>query len=455
MIAQNWSNVGHGLNSSLRCMMADDAENRLYMGGDFAKAYGDTVLSGICYYQNGHYYNMGCGVGWGCNWNPANGLTSAVRTIVKYNGNIVIGGNFSKLDDKPVKYLGMWNGTDWDSIGKCPNGSIAALYVTSDNKLIVGGHFDSIGGISCYNIAIWDGINWSTFSNPMPIPLGNLHINCIIEYNNELYVGGNFENGSGGLNELAKWDGNNWVNPGISFTGGFAAVDKMLIYQNELYVIGGFNISNGNLSNNIVRYDGQNWKDVGGGTDEFSVIYDICIHNGKLYAVGPFNYAGGINAKYIAYWDGNQWCGLGTNFDGVNFRIASLNNELFIGSWITIDSDTVNYVARWTGGNYVDTCGSLTTINEPTTTTQPIQIHPNPTTAQFTITTNQLIQNIKIYNTIGQCVQHSPLLRREPVPQMREAEAEASIDISHLQSGIYLIEVQTEKGVLRKKVIKE
>ncbi len=74
-----------------------------------------------------------------------------------------------------------------------------------------------------------------------------------------------------------------------------------------------------------------------------------------------------------------------------------------------------------------------------------INIIPNPATNQFTIENSQLrINSIHIYNVLGEEV-----LRLE-----RIANSQKAIDISTWKAGVYFVEVETEKGVVRKKVIK-
>ena len=74
-----------------------------------------------------------------------------------------------------------------------------------------------------------------------------------------------------------------------------------------------------------------------------------------------------------------------------------------------------------------------------------INIIPNPATNQFTIENSQLrINSIRIDNVLGEEV-----LRLE-----RIVTSEKAIDISTWKAGVYFVEVETEKGIVRKKVVK-
>ena len=75
-----------------------------------------------------------------------------------------------------------------------------------------------------------------------------------------------------------------------------------------------------------------------------------------------------------------------------------------------------------------------------------INIIPNPATNQFTIENSQLRMNsIHIYNVLGEEV-----LRLE-----RIANSQKEIDVSTWKAGVYFLEVETEKGVVRKRLVKE
>ena len=74
-----------------------------------------------------------------------------------------------------------------------------------------------------------------------------------------------------------------------------------------------------------------------------------------------------------------------------------------------------------------------------------IEIYPNPATNEFTLTTkNQQLKTIHIYNVLGE----------EVLKLERIATSEKAIDISSWKAGVYFVEVETEKGLVRKKVIK-
>lgn len=76
-----------------------------------------------------------------------------------------------------------------------------------------------------------------------------------------------------------------------------------------------------------------------------------------------------------------------------------------------------------------------------------ISIYPNPATGKLMIETQELeITDIDILDMTGRRVSFVPLLT---------SSANKQIDISHLGTGIYFVKIQTDKGTVTKKVVKE
>lgn len=75
-----------------------------------------------------------------------------------------------------------------------------------------------------------------------------------------------------------------------------------------------------------------------------------------------------------------------------------------------------------------------------------INIYPNPTNGKFTIEMNDLLKQVQhdvsIYNVIG-----------EKVFQFEINNPKFEIDISKQPAGVYLLKLQTEQGIVTKKLI--
>jgi len=384
------------------------------------------------------------GTGWDTtiNKNPW-GNSNGTLCINKYNGEIYIG------TDKLKK----WDGSDWITIQTGSPAVICNLSVIN-NELYVGGGFDSIGGIAANNIAKWDGITWTALNMPVSSQQG---VYAICEYKGEIYFGGNFYNyppSTDTLGDIIRYDGNNWKSVGGGLHGGMSEVVSMVVYKNELYVAGTFTKSGGNVGNYIQKWDGTQWSEVGGGVMGINgsngQIWDIMVYNDKLYAAGYFTSAGEVPAQYIAAWDSTKWCGLGSIFNSSVKYLEVLNGMLYIGgAFSNIDGYPMYHIAKWTGGNYVDTCGNTSSINEVINKENDITVFPNPSNGAFQIANSkEQILKVEIYNMLGKEVYSA-------IPKTTAGTNDADIDLSGMPAGVYMLKVHAGKGVYVGKVVKE
>ena len=189
-------------------------------------------------------------------------------------------------------------------------------------------------------------------------------VNCITEYNGDLYAGGYFTTaGSGTVNYIAKWDGTQWssLGTGVSGTGSFINVAAMAVYKGELYAGGIFTSAGGNAASYIAKWNGTSWSAVGTGVDWW--IYCMQVYNGELYVGGSFNNAGSVSVSKIAKWNGTAWSPVFNGFSsGAEVRgLCVLNNELYAG--------VSNYVAKLTGSGWSTISnlnGSITCLTSDT-----------------------------------------------------------------------------------------
>ena len=72
-----------------------------------------------------------------------------------------------------------------------------------------------------------------------------------------------------------------------------------------------------------------------------------------------------------------------------------------------------------------------------------ITLYPNPSNSEINISSENIINSIEIFNSFGQRVYQSMVNSTEKV-----------IDISSFANGVYILGVNTENGVIRKKIIK-
>jgi hypothetical protein len=224
----------------------------------------------------------------------------------------------------------------------------------------------------------------------------------------------------------------------------------MEVYNNELYVAGLFMSAWGNIDNSIIRYDGVNWKPVGGGftssQTSWTSVYNLRVIDNELYAVGYFDYAGGIPAQNLAKWNGLEWCGFTTMSQGALFDVAKLNNDLYVGgSFLEIGGDSIRGIAKYIGIG-ADTCGFINVglVNDAFLTDNIVLIYPNPANNKFTISLSENSNySFEIYNSIGKIFSQG-FFRNQ-----------TEINSLGWQSGMYFIRVTDGKNIWNEKIIKQ
>ncbi len=72
-----------------------------------------------------------------------------------------------------------------------------------------------------------------------------------------------------------------------------------------------------------------------------------------------------------------------------------------------------------------------------------IILYPNPTNKEVNISSESIINSIEVFNSLGQ-----------KVYQVKVKQKEKTLDISSFSKGVYIIGVNTDRGYIRKKLIK-
>lgn len=95
------------------------------------------------------------------------------------------------------------------------------------------------------------------------------------------------------------------------------------------------------------------------------------------------------------------------------------------------------------GGAGANKKSTIVGIKENTIENSALTIYPNPIISDVNFTLSQLYKptGIKIYSVFGSIVY--------------ESNYSSKINISQLQAGIYIVEIETEKGYIRKRIIKQ
>lgn len=413
---QIFTNLGSGISGEVKATYYDSVTNYLYAGGLFQSLGSGQPILNIARWDGNTWDSLDTGV------------QGAVRSIISYNGELYVGGQIVKFGNVFTNGVAKWDGNQWQSIVSITdNGQFGKVFdlAVLNNELYIAGEFDNLNGMPANGVAKFDGQTWNTF----PTIDQNGVAYCVALYNGELYVGGDFNAGSG-LNDIVKWNGLSWVTVGGGFSGSNTAVNDLIVYNGELYVGGWFKTTYGDPGNHIVSWNGTGWNSLQGGTQPGNVT---CMHifKNELYIGGQLSSAGTIPVDYISKWNGTNWLNTGGNFDNTVLSFTSSPNELFIGGgfW-TVNSVTVNRIAKYS---------PVVGYEEIQNVRNEISIYPNPSTGIFNlqVISNKnatIVSDLLIHDINGRLLSNKHIINRESY----------TIDISNETPGVYFLKFNVD-----------
>ncbi|MBL7938875.1 MAG: T9SS type A sorting domain-containing protein [Flavobacteriales bacterium] len=211
----------------------------------------------------------------------------------------------------------------WATLGSGTDQEVSELLHLSSGDLLVAGRFTEAGGEEHIRVTRWNG---TAYTDMGALPEGN--VNCSIEFDGDIYIGGSF---NGGTTDLLQWDGAGWSQTAVFASkyaevtalhvhngalhaagarSGFAGVDHMVFRRsgadwlpvgqslngpiNTLETFGGTLVCGGSFTDNfltntnaiqhVARLNDDEWQQIGDGLD--GNVYDMLVHNGQLHAAG-------------------------------------------------------------------------------------------------------------------------------------------------------------------------
>ena len=358
----NWVDAGMPFNSvGVSQLYADPAQNRLLAIGPI------TLSMDLAFPVIAAYGTSG--------WSAISGIEyGGIYTAIRIGDTLLVGGYFHQIDGIPIDLVGAWYDSEWHAFGAFPtdDGVVRKLRVV-DGSLYAIGSFLTVDGHTCHGVAKRVGGHWENIGS-IDYPAGDEPIVLdVCEYLGNIVVGGEL-NPIGLGNDLIQFDGTNWVNVGDGLLDGVGAVTCLAVYQDELYVGGGLYAGAGSPAHGLVRWNGSEWRDVGGsmrdiyGTTQYNAsASSMLVHYGKLLVGGAFGYAGTLHANQFAIWDGQTWCATGDSIGGTVESMALYHDTLFIACTNTLNGQPANYIGRWVGGAFEQNCEQVG-MEEPATT---------------------------------------------------------------------------------------
>lgn len=316
---------------------------------------------------------------------------------------IALAGNFEQAGSVPAKFVAMWNGNTWLSIGTglpaaidamaaTPNGELYAsltdrsgdagnvdkifkwnkttwsevttfdgrvrsLDVAPNGTLYVAGAFTKVGAQAIATVAKYDGATWSALG---AAPVGASTIRVV---GANVCVGGFIENPSVGVQ---CHDGTAWT-PRPFPAGAHGQIHDIAEQNGTLVAVGQFSIDD-SQGGSIARWNGTKWTLIGGGLegDGAADVRDMQVDGTKIYVTGLIKYAGGTTVRHVAMYDTtvNRWFTLndGIHGDSGGFGLGpppgqvlafDQGGEIYVGgSFSLIGGRNAVGVARWDGNQW-------------------------------------------------------------------------------------------------------
>lgn len=247
-------------------------EDDVYVAGVFADGPGVGRL------RNGVWTFLGAAV-------RSETSEAQVLTLLHDGTNLVAGGNFISLAGVPALGVARWDGSQWSALAEGIDTTTTAGFnfevralAMFQGQLLAGGRFRRAGGVEAKNVARWDGTAWSAC--PLDFPVFGLTqgiggrpandtsevVNALAASDTTVWIGGEFQ--FPGRN-LASWNGSKLLGgPGLqqsSFDGG--AIVGLGVQGADLVAVGRFTRTalGTPVSRSVARWDGTEWKPVGGG----------------------------------------------------------------------------------------------------------------------------------------------------------------------------------------------
>lgn len=447
--AQLWSKVGGSCSHFVRSMLPDSVSNSMIVVGSFQRA-GDSLVRGVATWDGAVWKPIGEGTG-----DTLNVMGGApIITVTRYQDDLFVGGMMFMEGDRSIKFLSRWDGTRWNA---CGNPTGPAYLETTNGRFFAMGGFDSIGGRPIKYLAEWDGQEWQGFGDPLQLSFGSRFV-CSEFFRGEYYFAGNFTHPDG-THDIVRWNGSDWEPLGAGIAGD-VWVNDITVYKGQLFVAGDFHAGVGNPSSFVIAWDGNQWYDPFPNVQYTTQVNALEVIDGKLYLTGSHAVWNGTEWKglyNLAKYDGQEFC----SFGGDNLwtlKIAGFHGDLYVATGQVINPfgadslfpngrDTVNFIAKWMGGDSVDICISQPVGRpEPVVTGERVSVYPNPATDGFSLDFGEgaaRVASVSVLDLNGRVV----------IGERSYREGDPPVDVSHLPAGVYVVRVRTRVGVENDKLV--
>jgi len=302
------------------------------------------------------------------------GINGTISASVVHQGELYIAGYFSTAGASGEPYLARWDGQRWQPVLDSQGRGLDPQWLSTmrftalasfNGDLIIAGSFERSGDQTVNNIVRWNGQNWWPMG-PTLTPGTDGEIETLAVWNNELIVGGKFTTAGGqSVDGLARWNG--WLWRSFSEDGGVnpgGRVATLQVLDGSLYAGGQFSSIGGEAINGLARWNGLHWQGFAGlqGNLGDGLVQAIAYSGGSLYIGGDFSAIGGLEVNNVARWDGTSWHALVNSTSsgnvGISGRIDQMKswggNLFVVGRLRPAGSPSVSGMSIWNGNDWLN-----------------------------------------------------------------------------------------------------
>lgn len=375
------------------------------------------------------------------------GYSTSINAIaIQPDGKILLGGNFASYNGFAAYGIVRLNtdGTKDAAFNTIIGGfgTVYSIELQSDGKIILGGSLPSENGIVRLHA---DGTKDTSFDKGSGF--NGLVYSLAQQSDGKILVGGTYSTYNGLIaNRIIRLNPDGTKDTSFTTGTGFnTTVSEITVQPDGKILVGGFFTTyNGISDNRIIRLNNDGTKDInfltGSGFNQ--AILDMAIQSdNKILIGGQFSTYNSVTENGFVRLnpDGTKDVNFntGTGFDTFVWSIlVEPNGEILLGGSFNIynnNQDSASLIKL--NGN------SVLSNNDFSNSSNLFSVWPNPAKELLNIDIfeNNSLFNVKIHNVIGELlIQGSNRI----------------IDISDLSTGLYIINIQTEKGEFSRKFIK-
>jgi hypothetical protein len=389
--------------------------------------------------------------------------------LASYNGKLYTTGSQICADDNVEGTLLSWNGSNWENISIDPESSGTSYdMLVHDDKLYVAGTFGPIGGQPYDLLFSYDGeqivplIESCQFANCGSVSFDVGFGNALAFYHDTLYVAGKFNHfdPNSRIDNIATVYDSSLHKVGVGLEYGLSIVEALCVHRDTLFIGGLFLQDNvlGNQQMTTLLYYANGHLGVYG-VHSVNRITAMQSYNNELYIAGWFQnltlQENGIvqPCQGLAKLNGHNLTVLNNEpfdfTDGIPTQsdirdLDIINDTLYIsGAFVRIGYDSTHF------GGVAKMNMALADVGieegKPLLNSGTIQLFPNPTSNQISISGLYPHKNYNIYfyDSSGRVL----------ATHIQTAKNTFSVD--HLQNGVYFISIVSDELVCQMRFLKE